>query len=660
MKEILYIIGSVTAFCYIILSIDDLVWDLLCIANLPNRLEPSVPLEKLDTIPPRLLAIVVAAWHEENVIEAVIDHMIASVQYPRSMFHIFIGVYPNDLPTVEAVQKLESKYNNVHMVMNPQPGPTTKAHNLNNIIRYVKEYEENHNQRFASLTVHDAEDVVHPYEFKMTNYLLDDHDALQFPVIPLQRKPRLGNILAGMTTGTYADEFAENHYRMMPTRLATSAIVPSAGTGFVLTRKILEHYDYNSVFPEDTLTEDYKLSLILAREGFDIHYVLEKVPRLEDDNTMIWDYVATRSFFPDTFKTAVSQKTRWIYGITMESINLSEIFKDSRLTLIEKYSVCKDVKAKFSNLILIPSYLLFVYFLLSLVFDLPTIYETGSFIWYSCVLLTFLMVWRQVTRAVAIANLYGLRSMAVACLLPPLMPIRLLWGNMINITATAKAWRLRLLGPNLRTTQKQPRIAWNKTDHKFLDQHVLYRYYRRIGDVLLEKQYIDPNTLAKALEISRQEHVQVGEVLIKHNFVTEEQLMTAVANVLHTPFIGNMCAFSGKLVNEFLRDDLMNLLVYPLLKDDETYVFARTDHSRVDEMIDVLGIDCSNVHFVYSTKSLIITALSDNIPCEPPPEYQKIAEAFASKNISWEQAALALNYLYYCPDILHFMGLNVR
>ena len=77
--------------------------------------------------------------------------------------------------------------------------------------------------------------------------------------------PTLKNIFNSMTIGTYADEFAENHYRTMNTREAMSAVVPSAGTGFVISHQILDAYGDEPIFPEDSLTEDYKLSLTLAQ-----------------------------------------------------------------------------------------------------------------------------------------------------------------------------------------------------------------------------------------------------------------------------------------------------------------------------------------------------------------------------------------------------------
>ena len=80
------------------------------------------------------------------------------------------------------------------------------------------------------------------------------------------------SIIRKIRRGTYADKFAENHYRAMGTREAMSAVVPSAGTGFVISHAILDAYGDEPLFPEDSLTEDYKLSLILAKRRFNTHY----------------------------------------------------------------------------------------------------------------------------------------------------------------------------------------------------------------------------------------------------------------------------------------------------------------------------------------------------------------------------------------------------
>ena len=55
-----------------------------------------------------------ALAHEDNVLGDVIDNVIASTDYPRSMYHIFLGVYPNDDATIAVAQTLAERYPNVH------------------------------------------------------------------------------------------------------------------------------------------------------------------------------------------------------------------------------------------------------------------------------------------------------------------------------------------------------------------------------------------------------------------------------------------------------------------------------------------------------------------------------------------------------------------
>ncbi len=654
MERTIQLVGLMVALGYIVLNIDDLIWDIFNIVRKIRYGEAGrLPMEQLDAAPPKLLAVIIAAWHEDNVLESVIENMISSLQYPRSMYHVFIGVYPNDDATIDVVRKLCENYENVHMVVNARLGPTCKADNINNIVRHLKQFEIEHQWRFSSITIHDSEDVVHPYELKLTNFLLSSYDVLQFPVIPLQKMPTIRNIFHNMTIGTYADEFAENHYRTMGAREAMSAIVPSAGTGYAISHAILDFFGDEPIFPEDSLTEDYKLSLLLAEKGFNTHFVLEKVPRLMDNHTVRWDFVATRSFFPDTFKTAVRQKTRWIYGITMQSAKISEVFKSNRMRFAGRYSLYKDLKAKLSNLMVLPGYLVFLYYIMSLFIALPYMYPYGTLAYDLCVFLTIMMFFRQFMRAVAITNFYGFKSMAVACLLPPLMPIRLVWGNIINMTATFKAWKLFYLGAG--TKKRTKKVAWSKTEHTFLQRQVLQRYYRNVGDVLLEKQYIDISSLSAALRQSIKEGQRIGDVLLRQHLVTEEQLAEAVASVQQKIFVKDISAFSSSLVDTFNKVDLKKSLVYPLLKTNKGYVFAITELSDTGYKIPELQAESSR--FVYTTKQGIIKALQSQNNSESQ-SYHLICDSLNAGAISWEQAVLALDRHRYTPDILGFMGLK--
>lgn len=190
---------------------------------------------------PGLLAVIVAAYNEEDVLADVIDNLIDTNHYPNAMYHVFLGVYPNDPGTLRVAADLARRHKNVHKVVHVLEGPSSKADNLNNVIKNVAAFEQKRGIRFKGIVIHDSEDVVHPYELLVENYLLNSHKAIQMPVFPLQRMPRLGNICKNMVSGTYADEFAENHYSMLVARNALGSFVPSAGTGFTLAREIIDH-----------------------------------------------------------------------------------------------------------------------------------------------------------------------------------------------------------------------------------------------------------------------------------------------------------------------------------------------------------------------------------------------------------------------------------
>ena len=68
-------------------------------------------------------------------------------------------------------------------------------------------------------------------------------------------------------------------------------------------------------------------------------------------------------------------------------------------------------------------------------------YPYWSLGWWLCVVLAFMMIERQFLRGKAILKVYGARMLFFSCLLPPLFPIRLIWGNVINFWATVRAWR---------------------------------------------------------------------------------------------------------------------------------------------------------------------------------------------------------------------------
>jgi len=105
------------------------------------------------------------------------------------------------------------------VVVNPKPGPTSKAQKSEPLIGFLHDFEKEHFCRFAAVTVHDSEDVVHPYESRLRIFG-GPVRCSAISGVSTSKKPSWKNFFSEITSGTYADEFAENHYRHMVMRIA--------------------------------------------------------------------------------------------------------------------------------------------------------------------------------------------------------------------------------------------------------------------------------------------------------------------------------------------------------------------------------------------------------------------------------------------------------
>lgn len=671
-NSLLYSVGLVLVILYLLMGIDDFIWDIVTLTMRKFYKKQKLDMSQLTTVPPKLLAVAIAAWHEDNVLNDVITNIIESTDYPKSMYHIFLGVYPNDTPTVRVAEALAKKFDNVHVIINELPGPTSKAQNINYVIRQMKAFEVERGWQFSALTVHDSEDVVHPFELRVTNYLLEEHEALQFPVFPIMNMPKFSNYFKNITTGTYADEFAENHFSTMVSRYASKAFVPSAGTGFSLSRKTLDSFGDEDVLPKDSLTEDYRLSLTLYQRGIRMYYVLEQVPRVNKHGKLIWDFVSTRSIFPDNFKAAVRQKTRWILGITMQSFTFKDIFKIKGIPFSGRYSLYKDLKAKIGNLLVMVGYPVLIYFGVSLFVPLDPIYPKGSLSWYLSLVVTLMMLERQLFRGVAIYNVYGMKSVFFACLLPPILPLRLIWGNIINMTATFRAYKQNWFGTSskekkqLNFIRKKQKVAWAKTDHVFLEKSVLKNYHRNLGDYLLQKGHITSEQLKEGLSAATSKGQILGNYFLESQIISEHALLESLADLKNIPFIQPGHLEDYELCQHgsiFKEEDLRNLKVLPLMKVPNGYVIAFCDESPNNAQTilrETYGIGVRAVFTSFSEIEYGIRLTYSN--CKAIPMIKSRIKGLANEGIiNYEQAIIARNYYHLSEEseeqILSKMGL---
>lgn len=288
-------------------GIDDLLVDIVFIVH--RLWKGERPRLTLATLPPPRsrgeIAVFVAAWDEVAVIGGMLST--ALDRYRHDAYRIYVGVYPNDQGTIEAVAAIVAQDDRVRMVIGPRYGPTTKADCLNTLWHALTCDDAHEGRQTKAIVLHDAEDVVHPHELRVFDSLIDRYDVVQLPVLPLVHHG------ARLVSGHYADEFAESHAKQIVVRTALGAAMPLAGTGCAIAPAMLARIAAargGDPFDATSLTEDYELGLRLADLGARGIFA-----RVAADNA--GSVVAVRAYFPGTIRESIRQKTRWMNGIAL-------------------------------------------------------------------------------------------------------------------------------------------------------------------------------------------------------------------------------------------------------------------------------------------------------------------------------------------------------
>lgn len=294
-------------------GLDDLLLDLLYAARRLWRsliVYSRIPRMTARDLPPAgaagPIAVFVPVWDEAEVIGPMLRRCLE--QWREDDMHIFVGAYPNDLATVNALVEVIAEHgqDRITLVFNHRAGPTTKADCLNHIWRAMLRWEKAAGRDVLAVVVHDAEDVVHADSLRLIGHLAPRFALVQLPVLPLV------SARSRWVAGHYCDEFAEAHGKSLLVREALGAALPSAGVGCGFNRQALGRIaTERSDRPFDalSLTEDYELGLRLGEQGGRGVLV-----RMRDAQGAL---IATREYFPDTLTAAVRQKARWTIGIAL-------------------------------------------------------------------------------------------------------------------------------------------------------------------------------------------------------------------------------------------------------------------------------------------------------------------------------------------------------
>lgn len=424
----------IICICIFIFLIDDLFIDLFSqIYQLKPKPISEASLTELSH--KRLLAIMVANWKEEDVLEAMVRGNLNQIHYQQ--LHIFLGVYENDVATKKIAERLTQEFNNVHVVVNSALGPTYKGQMLNEIVHHIINYENINNIEFEGFVLHDSEDVIHPYLPHLYAINLGQADFIQTPVLSFSTP------VTKLTGGTYMDEFAEVHTKDLLLRNHLKVALPSAGVGTCLSRRLILTFlakQNGLIFLPNSLTEDYQLGLQSHKWGFKS---LFSCYYLNNDKKNI---ISVREYFPEKVTNSVRQKTRWTTGIAFQGTRNFKWFG----SFTNKYFLWRDRRAPLNGFLLLN----LILFLFIELFTKDSFFSDSYLISFFMGLNTTGALLRLCVRANIVRKIYGPLQGALSFIRWPL-------AMFINMLAAGRsAYEFYWAQINNQS------IQWVKTSHK--------------------------------------------------------------------------------------------------------------------------------------------------------------------------------------------------
>jgi adsorption protein B len=160
---------------------------------------------------------------------------------------------------------------------------------------------------------------------------------------------------------------------------------------------------------------------------------------------------------------------------------------------------------------------------------------------------------RCVQRVVTIARVSDWRQ---ALLSVP----RIIWGNVINFCAVAKATSLFI-----RTSYFGTKLVWAKTAHAFPSEAQLTGYKRKLGDLLLDERLVTLAQLNGALARQKENGGRLGDILVDMGSVPEPALLRTLGLQLRTDTIeidaGTADPESAGLISEHAAREHLMLVV---------------------------------------------------------------------------------------------------
>ena len=484
---------------------DDFVPVLICLRRaLANRKPAQTPHNATDSSNQRRIAIFVPCWKESEVLENMVRHNLAAIRYFN--FDFFLGVYPNDQPTIDVATSLSESFSNVHVALCPEPGPTSKADCLNSVYSRMCRFEVDKCLRFDTIVLHDAEDVIHPEALGIIHAERQAYAMVQVPVLPLPTP------FLEFTHAIYCDEFAEFQTIDMRAREYCGSFVPSNGVGTGFARDILEQLarERNGcIFDPASLTEDYEIGVYIHNAGYRQHFA-----PLRRSNT---DFIATREYFPMRVRSAIRQRTRWVTGIALQCWERVG-WRGSGWT---RYWFWRDRKGLVTNPLSLLTNVVFVAGVIdwfrSMAAHRPWAFavthpEIVMLCWATLVFQCF----RLTLRMACVGRLFGYGFAAG-------VPLRSFHGNFINCCATFRAvWRY------VQARLRKNKHVWLKTEHAYPSRGALQVERRPLAAILLAGGFMPQEQLRDAQKHARTDR-ELADHLLSVGAISQDDLCRALS-----------------------------------------------------------------------------------------------------------------------------------
>lgn len=445
----------------VVSGVDDLLLN-LCWLRLAFRRAEPVP--DWQGEPEKRLALFVPLWQESEVVRQMVTHNVTSLRY-RS-YDLFVGGYPNDPATVDAIREMEEQFPNVHLAIVPHDGPTSKADCLNWAYQTMLLYEEQQGVHFDGIVTHDAEDMIHPDSLGWINHYLGRYDMVQVPVLALPTP------VWEFVHGIYVDEFSEFQTRDIQVREAMGGFLPGSGVGTGISRHALESLAVtaeNRIFEPACLTEDYengfRLHALGCRQTFLPIRMVDGVP------------MATREYFPRAWRSAVRQRTRWVTGIAWQGWERHGWQGNWR----QWWWHWRDRKGMIGNPAGVLCNLLLLYGLWQPEPARQFLASQGAAVW-----LPFTVAMAVLQAAIRMGIVYRFYGWRLALTVPLRIPV----ANWINASAGIRAG-FRYIRARI---HRQP-LVWLKTQHQYPNRFALEAHRPTLREILVNSGYVEESAL---------------------------------------------------------------------------------------------------------------------------------------------------------------------